>query len=359
MNFFKKLRNEFIDIIEWVDESGSDTLVHKFERYQNEIKNGAKLTVRPGQVAILVNEGQLADIYAPGMHTLTTQNMPVLSTLKGWKYAFNSPFKVDVFFVNTRQFTDRKWGTKNPVMMRDPELGPVRIRAFGNFTFQVSDPGLFLSQVVGAVPKFSAGDITEQLRNIIVTRFSDAMGESAIPVLDKAGKYNEYSAALQSEVSGLFSSFGLTLNSLLIENISLPPEVEAVLDKRTSMGLVGNLQAFTQFQAAQAMEKAAQNESGTAGAGMGLGMGMVMAQQMQGGAGASVPPPIPNGQIWFVAKDQQQLGPFDAATLQQMAQTGALQRTSLVWKQGMAQWTAAGEVTDLHSLWASMPPPIP
>lgn len=361
MNLFRKLRAEFIDIIEWVDDADSDVLVYKFERYQNEIKNGAKLTVRPGQAAILVNEGQIADVYAPGMHTLSTANMPILSTLMGWKYAFNSPFKADVFFVNTRQFTNRKWGTKNPIILRDPELGPVRIRAFGNYSFQVTDPGRFLQQVMGAAPSFSAEEISEQLRNIIVTRFSDAMGESRMPVLDKAANYNEYSRMLQETLNPEFQDFGLCLTSLLIENISLPPEVEAVLDKRTGIGLVGDLNAFTQFQAAQAMEKAAENSAGTAAAGLGMGMGMVMAGQMQtgGNAGNTTPPPIPQQVQWFIAVQQQQQGPFDENTLLQMIRDGKIQPDTLVWKSGMQAWAAASTLNELKNHFPPVPPPIP
>jgi membrane protease subunit (stomatin/prohibitin family) len=359
MSLFRKLRAEFIDIIEWVDD-GTDVLVHKFERYNNEIKNGAKLTVRPGQVAILVNQGKLADVYEPGMHTLSTPNMPILSTLMGWKYAFNSPFKVDVFFVNTRTFTDRKWGTRNPIMKRDAEFGMVRLRAFGNYSFRVAKAGKFLENFVGAVPKFQASDITDQIRNIIVTRFSDAMGESSIPVLDKAAKYNEYSGQLQNQVGAELESYGLELTSFLIENISLPPEVEAVLDKRTGMGIVGDMQKFAQFQAAQAMEKAAENEGGGAGAGLGMGMGFMMAQQSMNpqNQGQNSPPPLPGNQ-WHVAINGAQQGPFDESTIQNLVNQGQITRESLIWKTGMSNWTQAGEVSDFQRFFGNTPPPLP
>jgi len=359
MNLFRKLRAEFIDIIEWVDES-TDTLVFKFERYNNEIKNGAKLTVRPGQVAILVNQGKLADIYGPGMHTLSTPNMPILSTLMGWKYAFNSPFKVDIFFVNTRTFTDRKWGTRNPIMKRDAEFGMVRLRAFGNYSFRVSEPGKFLENFVGAVPKFQVTDITDQIRNIIVTRFSDAMGESNIPVLDKAAKYNEYSGQLQTQIGTELVSYGLELTSFLIENISLPPEVEAVLDKRTGMGIVGDMQKFAQFQAAQAMEKAAENEGGGAGAGLGMGMGFMMAQQSmnQQPQRGNTPPPLPGTQ-WHFASNGAQQGPYDEATIQNLVNQGQITRDTLVWSTGMENWIAAKDVEAFQRFFGNTPPPLP
>jgi membrane protease subunit (stomatin/prohibitin family) len=360
MSLFRKLRAEFVDIIEWVDE-GTDILVHKFERYNNEIKNGAKLTVRPGQLAILVNEGKLADIYSPGMHTLSTSNMPILSTLMGWKYAFNSPFKADVFFVNTRNFTDIKWGTRNPIMKRDSEFGMVRLRAFGSYSFRVSDAGKFLENFVGAVPKFNASDISEQIRNIIVTRFSDAMGESSIPVLDKAARYNEYSGQLQNQIGTELETYGLSLTTFLIENISLPPEVEAVMDKRTGMGIVGDMQKFAQFQAAQSMEKAAENEGGGAGSGLGMGMGFMMAQQAiqsNNPSQSSVPPPLPLNQ-WHIALNGEQQGPFDQSAVQKMVSEGQITRETLVWKSGMAGWATAGENAEFQPFFTAIPPPLP
>ena len=180
MGLFNKLKNEFIDIIDWLDPS-NNTIVYRFPRYQNEIKMGAKLTVRESQVAVFINEGQIADIYQPGMYTLTTENMPILATLKGWKYGFNSPFKAEVYFVNTKKFLDNKWGTPNPVMVRDPEFGPVRLRAFGVYEYRVEDAGKFIKDIVGTDGDFTVEKINNQLRNIIITRFSDAVAESKIP----------------------------------------------------------------------------------------------------------------------------------------------------------------------------------
>src|SRR5918911_316670 len=191
MGLLDKLRGELIDIIEWTEPSNSEILAYRFPRYNNEIKYGARLTVREGQAAAFVNEGQLADVYMPGMYTLETQNMPILSTLRGWQYGFNSPFKAEVYFVSTRTFTDRKWGTKNPIMLRDAEFGPVRLRAFGTFAIKVTDPAKFLREIVGTNPQFSVETIGDQLRDMIVSRFADTLAENKVPVLDMASNYDE------------------------------------------------------------------------------------------------------------------------------------------------------------------------
>ena len=252
MDIWKKLSGELIDIVQWLEDA-PNVLVHRFERMNNEIKNGAKLVVREGQAAVFVNEGQLADVFKPGTYTLTTQNLPILATLKGWKYGFESPFKAEVYFVQTKQFTDLKWGTMNPIMRRDPEFGPVRLRAFGTYAMRVGDPGALIKQVVGTAARFTEEGINEQLRNVIVSRFTDTLGESKIPMLDLAGNLSELGEFVAGAIRPEFNTYGLELTKLLIENISLPPEVEAALDKRSSMGLVGNLQQYAQFQAANAM----------------------------------------------------------------------------------------------------------
>lgn len=375
MGLFDKLRNEFIDIIEWVDES-KDTIVWKFPRYQNEIKMNAQLTVREGQVAVFMNEGVIADVYTAGRYELTTQNMPILTTLRGWKYGFNSPFKVDVFFVSLRQFTNQKWGTKNPIMLRDAEFGPIRLRAFGSYTFQVKDAKLFLKEIASTNPNFSVDDINEQLRNIVVSRGMDAIAESKIPVLDLASNYDEVSSFIQTKITPEFEEIGLTLGKFLIENISLPTEVEQVLDKRTSMGIIGNLGAYAQFQAANSMEKAAENPSGGGlmGAGMGVGMGAGMMGQMgqvfqQNSfdannptgqqASSSTPPPLPTQSSYYIAVNGAQTGPFTLDQLKGEIANGNLTSASLVWKAGMENWKTANEVDDIKILFNNTPPPIP
>lgn len=378
MGLMNKIRGEFIDIVEWLDPS-ENTLLHRFERLNNEIKYGAQLTVRESQKAVFVNEGKIADVFEPGMYKLETQNIPILSTLKGWKYGFNSPFKAEVYFVNTKQFTDLKWGTKNPIMMRDKDFGMVRIRAFGNYAFRCSDPTKLIRQVAGTDGKFEIEGITNQLRDIIITRFTDYVAESKIPVLDLAMNYDEFSEALQKKLKPEFDEYGIEVTKYLIENISLPPAVEEAIDKRSSMGAVGDLNAYTQFQTAQSLEAAAKNPGGTASAGIGMGMGFAMANQMGGamynpnqnqaqnqqggqqqqGGGAPPPPPVPGDIQFFVAINGEQQGPFNKQVLTKMVQEKQLTKEMLVWKQGMANWTKAGEVSDLNDVFASVPPPPP
>ena len=377
MGLFNKLKNEFIDIIDWLDPS-NNTIVYRFPRYQNEIKMGAKLTVRESQVAVFINEGQIADIYQPGMYTLTTENMPILATLKGWKYGFNSPFKAEVYFVNTKKFLDNKWGTPNPVMVRDPEFGPVRLRAFGVYEYRVEDAGKFIKDIVGTDGDFTVEKINNQLKNIIVTRFSDAVAESKIPVLDMASNYNEFSEKIGQVIIDEYKEYGLNMTKFLVSNISLPEEVEKAMDKRSSMGVLGDLNRYTQFQAANAMEAAATNPGGGAAAsGMGMGMGFAMAGQMMNAMNPQqnmyqqpqqpmyqqqqpvAPPPMPAQSTYFVAVNGQQSGPFDMNALSSMVANGQLTKDTLVWKQGMPAWAAAGTVQELSSLFGAVPPPMP
>jgi len=374
MGLFDKIRNEFIDIIEWVDNS-TDTIVWKFPRYQNEIKMGAQLTVREGQAAVFLNEGVVADVFQPGRYELTTQNMPIMTTIRGWKYGFNSPFKADIYFVN------QKWGTKNPIMLRDPEFGPIRLRAFGNFSFQVKDVPVFMKQLVATTPIFTVDDITEQLRNIAVSRGMDAIAESKIPALDLASNYDEVSALIQQKIGGDFNEIGLSLTKFLIENISFPEEVEKALDKRSSMGVVGNLGAYAQFQAANSMEKAAENPSsgGIVGAGFGAGSGAGMVGQMGNvfqqnsfdgnnpagsgaastAAGAIGPPPLPKTIAYYLAIKGKQEGPFDQEQLRGLVNEGAMTAATLVWKEGLENWIEADKVGELKELFSQTPPPIP
>ncbi len=379
MAIWDKIRGEFIDVIDWTDAT-PDTIVWKFPRYNNEIKMGAKLTVRESQVAVFMNEGTIADVFGPGMYELSTQNMPIMTTLRSWKFGFNSPFKADVFFVSTRQFTDQKWGTKNPVMLRDAEFGPVRLRAFGSFAFRVKDAAVFLKEIASTNPEFSTEDVIAHLRNIAVSRGMDAIAESKIPVLDLAANYDESSAGITQKIGGEFTEIGLTLTKFLIENISLPPEVEAVLDKRSGMGIVGNLGAYAQFQAANALEAAADNAGGGGimGAGVGLGMGAAVGGQMAGvfgqnqfnpqtgisGGGtaapaAGAPPPLPEAVQYYAALKGKQAGPFGADALRDLIGKGQLTPDTLVWKSGMTGWTAAKDVGELSALFTAMPPPLP
>jgi membrane protease subunit (stomatin/prohibitin family) len=362
MGVWDKLRGEFIDIVEWTEPSNNDILAYRFPRYNNEIKMGAKLTVREGQTALFVNEGQLADAFEPGMYTLQTENMPILSTLKGWKYGFNSPFKAEVYFVSRRQWTDLKWGTANPLMLRDPELGPVRVRAFGTFALKVKDPATFLRQLVATDPSFETFEIANQLRHTIAARFADAVGQMKVPVFELAGNYDKMSKIALEKIAPDLEAMGLALALFYIENISLPPEVEQALDKRTKMGMLGDMQRYTQYQAAEAIPTAAANPGGMAGAGMGLAAGMAMGNQMAGqmaGAANAGPPPLPAGAGFYLGIAGQREGPFDLTTLAGKARDGVLTRDTLVWKPGLANWIAAGTVPELEQILAAAPPPLP
>jgi membrane protease subunit (stomatin/prohibitin family) len=365
MGLWDFIKTELIDIIEWLDPSG-DTMVYRFERHDNEIKNGAQLIVRPGQAAVFVDQGKIADVFQPGRYELKTENLPILSTLRGWKYGFESPFKAEVYFVSTRVFTDMKWGTKNPIMLRDPEFGPVRLRAFGTYAVKVGEPAKFIAQIVGTNGTFTTDGITDQIRNFIVSRFTEALGEGKIPALDLAANFSELGTAVKTVIGPEVGEYGLEVTTFLVENISLPEEVERALDKRTSMGVIGNLGAYTQFQAANAIEAAASNPGGSAAAdGMGMGMGFAMAQQManalgqQGSTAGGAPPPLPAAAQYFAAIGGAQAGPFGMDQLRAQVAGGQVTRDTLVWKQGMAAWTPVAQVPELEALFGAVPPPLP
>ena len=252
MGLFNMMRGQCIDVIDWVDAT-PDTLVHKYDRNGKEIMMGAQLTVRESQMAVFVNEGQLADVFTPGRYTLDTQNLPIMTKLQAWRYGFNSPFKADVYFISTRQFMDCKWGTANPVMMRDKEFGMIRMRAFGSFSFRVTDATALLHECFGTNPCYKVGDIEGQIKRIAVSTLSDAVAESGIPALDLASRYDELGALAMARINAKLTALGVSLTSFVIENISLPEEVEKAMDRRTSMGVVGDLDQYTRYQAAEAL----------------------------------------------------------------------------------------------------------
>lgn len=281
MGIFDTIRSQFIEVIEWLDDSGN-TILYRFPVQGQEIKNGAQLIVRESQSAVFVFQGQIADVFGPGRYTVDGGNTPILSKLGAWKFGFNSPFKAEVYFVNTKQFTDLKWGTSNPVMMRDADFGMVRLRAFGIYSIRVTDPSALIKEVAGTNAHFVTEDIEGQLKRTLVSGFSDALAESKIAALDLASNYDELSKFIRSKLTDDFKSYGLDLTKFVIENISLPAEVEAAMDKRTSMGVIGDVGRYAQFQAADAMRDAAQNPGGGAGTGAGLGAGFAIGNAMAG-----------------------------------------------------------------------------
>lgn len=365
MGFFDKLKGEFIDIIEFLDNT-QDTIVYRFERYGNEIKNNAKLVVREGQMAVFINEGQLADIFTPGTYTLNTENLPILSTLKGWKYGFNSPFKAEVYFVSTKNFVDQKWGTKNAIILNDKRFGMVEVRAFGIYSFKITDAPVFIREIVGTNQTFTTQHICEQLKSIIVTRFSDATGESDLPIESYASNLNELSGAIFDYMQGDFSAYGMEVTKFLIENVSMPDEVKKEIFELSRLEKI-DLDKLTKLKAAKAMEAAAENPSGTAGMGLGLGAGMAMANQMTQSMthatgqrdDQNTPPPVPGEVLYFVVIDGQQSGPFNTSQLEALVEKQSLTRESLVWKKGLSEWVTANSQSDLQGLWTMMPPPLP
>lgn len=382
---WEKVRGEFVDVIEWDESSGTaelGPLVWRFDRLDSAIKMGAQLTVRPGQWAVFVNEGRIADGFGPGRYRLETRNLPILTTLLSLPYAFESPFKADVYFVATRQFTDLKWGTRHPVIVRDAELGPVRLRGFGSYTLKVSDPARLIQEVSGSGGRFSVDGITDQLRNLITSRLADLLGSTGHSVLDLASRYDDLAVELQQTLRPELESYGLVLPSLLIETITLPKEVEAAMDRRGAIGLTGDLDAFTTYQRGIALERAADNPSGTAAAAAGLAMGFGLAAPQAPAppfpaAPAATPPPVPGSsaapgppspaaveaeRLYYHAEAGERQGPFRLADLARMRVEGRLGPQSLLWHDGLSAWTAADAIAAVAPLFrplSGQPPPPP
>ena len=306
------IRSQFIEIIEWTDDS-RDTLSYRFPDDDKEIKRGAQLIVRESQTVQFVYVGEFGDTFGPGKHSLTTDNIPVLSRLKGWKYGFESPFKADVYYVVTRLFTGNKWGTSNPVMVRDQDFGIVRVRAFGTYDFRVSDPRKFLKEVAGTDHHFRLDEFADTMRSRLVSVFSEALAASKVPVLDVATRYSELGSALLPLINPVIGEkYGIEMTSFILENVSVPPEVEAAIDKRSSMAAVGNLNDYVKYQMAQGM--AAGSGAGIGGAGAELAMGMAMAQQMMNQPGGIMAQTTPAaGAAPAASGIPETMGPADAA----------------------------------------------
>ena len=373
------LSGQFIDIIEWLDD-GQDTMVYRFERHNNEIKNGAKLVVRPGQAAVLVNEGGtgVADVFEPGTHELTTANLPILSTLMGWKHGFESPFKAEVYFFKTTKITDLKWGTRAPITVECEGYGMFDLRANGSYVIQISDPQKFLKEKVGTDGNFEVDEISNDLREEILMNVSDRLGEMELDPGKLTGKMKDISEELQAPLQEYFSTLGLEITRFRVSSISMPDDVRKELMEMSRLGakkLAGAdpaaMQNLTALRASRAMGDLANNPGagGVAGAGMGMGMGMAMGSQMAGAltgatrpAAAQQAPPLPGaaaatGTEYTVAINDEKYGPYDLNHLQKMADDGSFKPDMLVWAKGMGAWTKAGEVPELSALFG--PPPLP
>ncbi len=285
MDFLKK---QFIDVIQWT-ESADGVLAHRFPTRDFEIQNGAKLTVRDSQLALFVDEGQIADVFGPGLYTLDTETLPLLTNLKNWDKLFASPFKSEVYFFSTRQQLDRKWGTPSPVTIRDKEFGMVRLRAFGNYSYHLADPKKFYLNVSGTREEYTVEEMEGQLRNTLLASMSDLFGESGVSFIDMAANQEEFGAALKQKLLPVFDSYGLALDTLVVQNVSLPEELQKVLDTRISMNVLGDMARYTQYQVASSIPDAARNEGGLAGIGAGLGAGMGIGQAFAQAAQPAAP----------------------------------------------------------------------
>lgn len=329
MGLMDYLKTQFLEIIQWQDDS-RDTISWRFPDEDKEIKRGAQLIVRESQAAQFIYLGQFGDTFGPGKHYLTTDNLPILATLKGWKYGFESPFKADIYYVNTRLFTGNKWGTANPIMLRDQDFGIVRARAYGIYDFKVVDVKTFLKEVAGTDDHFRLDEFADTMRSRIVSVFTDALASAKVPVLDVAARYSELGDALLPAINpAVTSKYGIEISSFIVENVSVPPEVEQAIDKRSSMAAIGNLNDYVKFQMAESMTKGGGEGAGMASTAAGLGAGLAMGQQMMaamntpqatppvGGAGA-VPPVISGGglpELLGVSEVAKALGVSDADVL--------------------------------------------
>lgn len=375
MGLMDKIKGELVDIIEWMDDSRS-TLAWRFPRYQNEIKNGAELIVREGQEAVFVYRGALADRFGPGHYELKTENLPILSTLQGWKFGFDSPFRSEVYFINTRPVTDLRWGTANPVTVRDPDFKMVQVRANGLCVVKIQDAEIFLKEVIGTDSSVNVDEIAELLRRVITLAFSDLVMETKLGVIDLQGRQVELSEKLRDFVADrVDDEFGLAIPSITM-NISLPEEITAAMTRGVARGVeeggfldnVGDLNRYQQAKQADAMLAAANNPGGGGAMGdmMGMGMGMAMANQManqmqqpgQAAAPAAGPPPLPGAQTFHVDMGGQSQGPFTVDQIQSGVANGQVRPDSLVWAAGMAGWVAASTVPALQALFQA-PPPLP
>jgi len=287
MAFMDFIKKQFIDVIQWT-EQGDGVLAMRYPMQDFEIQYGAQLTVRESQMAIFVNEGKIADVFGPGLYKLTTRTLPVLTYLKNWDKLFESPFKSDVYFFSTRLQLDRKWGTPNPITIRDKDFGMVRMRAFGIYSYKLTDPRKLHTEVSGTREQYMVDDLDGQLRNLVIGSMTDLFGESGVPFIDMAANQDELGRTLKGKLEPVFERYGLALDSFVVQNVSLPEELQKVLDSRIGMNMIGDLGRYTQYQVANSIPLAAQNEGGIAGIGAGLGAGLGIGQAMSAAMGQAV-----------------------------------------------------------------------
>ena len=287
MAFMDFIKKQFIDVIQWT-EKGDGVLAMRYPMQDFEVQYGAQLTVRESQMAIFVNEGKIADVFGPGLYKLTTRTLPVLTYLKNWDKLFESPFKSDVYFFSTRLQLDRKWGTPNPITIRDKDFGMVRMRAFGIYSYKLTDPRKLHTEVSGTREQYAVDDLDGQLRNLVIGSMTDLFGESGVPFIDMAANQDELGRTLKGRLEPVFERYGLALDSFVVQNVSLPEELQKILDSRIGMNMIGDMGRYTQYQVANSIPLAAQNEGGIAGIGAGLGAGLGIGQAMTAAMGQAV-----------------------------------------------------------------------
>jgi len=358
MGLMSWIFGQFIDVIEWTDDS-RDTMVWRFPRDDNEIKYGAKLIVRESQMAVFVNEGEIADVMGAGTYELDTNNLPILTDLLHWDHGFKSPFKAEVYFINTHRFTDLKWGTKAPIMVRDTEFQMVRLRAYGTYEIQIDDPKVFLKEIVGTDGHFTIDEIDAQLSNLIISKLANVLGADKTPMLDLAANYEIFGEHITKGITPFFTQYGLKLNKILVENISVPKEVQDAIDKRTSREITGNLDDNIKYQTGTALSNDKSSMSDMIGMGVGAALGQQMANTMHSGkSDAKIIPPIPiDSKGFYVSIDGEAEGPFSKKELISMIHKGELDKESYMWQYNNEKWQHAKEM--IADLFEQTPPPIP
>jgi len=361
MGIFGWLFGQFIDVIEWKDDS-QNTILWRFPRGDSEIKYGAKLIVRESQVAVFVDKGEIADVLTPGIYELETDNLPILTNLQHWDHGFESPFKAEVYFINTKLFSNQKWGTKNPILVRDSEFDMIRLRAFGTYEFRVSDPKKFIKEVSGTDGHFTTEEIEERLASLIVSNLAVTLGEDKRSILDLAASYDTFAKFMQDNLKKEFEDYGLNLEQILVENISLPEEVEQAIDKRSSRAAIGDLDEHLKYQGAESLANSSASSEMAS-----LGAGIAMANEISKSfnsnsntttpAAATTPPPPPKTKLFYIVKEGKANGPHTIDALESMVNRGELTPNSYIWQEGWDGWKKMSEV--LSNLFNTTPPPVP
>jgi len=362
MGIFSWLFGQFIDIIEWQDDT-NNTLVWRFPRGDNEIKYGAKLIVRESQVAVFMDKGIIADILGPGTYELETSNLPILTDLQHWDHGFESPFKAEVYFVSTKLFRGLKWGTKNPIILRDSEFDIVRLKAFGTYDIKVKDPKKFLNEIVGTDGHFTTEEISDYLANLIVTNLADVLGHDKRSILDLAASYDDFAKYIKENLKDKFENIGLSLEDVYVENISLPKEVEEAIDKRGARKATGDLDEHLKYQTAESLTKEGSGAADIAAIGAGMAMANEISKSLnkekeeKSASLSTTPPPPPKQKPYFIVKNGKADGPHSLEAIKEMILNGKINKKTYVWQEGMDGWERAGEY--LKDLFNSTPPEIP